>query len=133
MRGEPENIDPHYVTTAPRELGRDGHVEWVEEITRGGTNVTTIQPADTRLRTTKIAAAAGRKRLLYARYNGWAQGTKRYPQGLVGPAGEEAVRRAIWDSGSMQPAAPGASEVSTLLGVSLPGPLGQCRLPHLVR
>jgi hypothetical protein len=122
-RGDFRNIDPHHVTTALRKLTDDGQIEWVEERTRGGNTIKTIQPTDTRLRATKVATAAARKRLLYARYSGWSQGTKRHPQGLVGPAGEEAVRLAIRDSSALQPAAPGAGEVSELLGVTLPGPL----------
>jgi hypothetical protein len=122
-RGDFNNIDPHHVTTALRELSHGGSIEWIEERTRGGSAIKTIQPTDTRLRSTKVAAAAARKRLLYARYSGWSQGTKRHPQGLVGPAGEEAVRLAIRESSALQPAAPGAGEVNALLGVTLPGPL----------
>jgi hypothetical protein len=118
-----ENIDPHHVTTALRALGQAGDIEWIEGQTRGGSKIITIQPTDTRLRATKIAAVAARKRLLLARYNGWSQGTKRHPKGLVGPAGEEAVRRAIVESAALQPAAAGADEVKELLGVRLPGPL----------
>jgi hypothetical protein len=121
--GDPENIDPHHVTTALRELRDAGQIEWVQAPTRGGREVTTIQPYNARNRTTKIEDAAGRKRLLYARYEGWAQGTKRHPHGLIGPAGEQALRNAISASGALQPASPGAGEVSKLLGVTLPGPL----------
>jgi hypothetical protein len=120
---DPENIDPHHVTTALRELGDARKIEWVHDTTRGGRDITTVQPTATRLKTTRIAAAAARKRLLLGRYTGWSQGTRRHPQGLIGPAGEEAVRSAIWASAALQPAAPGAGEITKLLGVSLPGPL----------
>lgn len=122
-RGDPGNIDPHHITTALRELGDADQIEWVKVVTRRGREVTTIQPTDTRGRTTRLARASARKRLLLARYEGWAQGTKRYPRGLIGPAGEQAVRSAIWESASLQPAAPAAGETSRLLGVKLPGPL----------
>jgi hypothetical protein len=122
-RGEPDNIDPHHVTTALRQLGRAGTIEWLDGPTRGGQTVTTIQPTNTRLRKTSTAKAAARKRLLQARYNGWAQGTKRHPHGLIGPAGEAALRSAILASGALQPAASGAGEVIRLHGVTLPGPL----------
>lgn len=121
--GDPQNIDPHHVTTALRELRDAGQIVWAQTPTRGGRAVTTIQPSDTRNRTTKIDVAAGRKRLLYTRYESWAQGTKRYPQGLIGPAGEQALRSAISASGALQPASPGAGEVTRLLGVTLPGSL----------
>jgi len=121
--GGPDNVDPHHITNALRSLTSDGHIGWVQGTTRGGRTVQTIQLTDTRRRTTRVQATASRKRLLYARYTGWSQGTKRHPQGLVGPAGERAVRTAILEASSLQPAAPGAGEVSSLLGFHLPGPL----------
>lgn len=115
------NINPHHITTALRDLGNSGQIIWDRTPARGGQIIATIQPADQQRRTTKIEVAAARKRLLFARYSGWAQGTKRYPQGLIGPAGESAVRAAILAAGSLQPAFPNAGEASKLLGVDLPG------------
>jgi hypothetical protein len=84
-------------------LEHDGEVITAPALpTRGGSAVATIQPANQRKRGTAIARAAGRKRLLYARYLGWARGTARYPHGMIGPAGERAVRSAIIDSAFMQ-------------------------------
>lgn len=117
------NIDPHHITNALRDLRNAGVIEWVTGTTRGGHDLKTIQLADRKGRATKIDRAAARKRLIYARYTGWAQGTKRYPQGLIGPAGETAVRTALTESGALQPAVPGFGETSELLGVKLPGPL----------
>ena len=117
------NIDPHHITNALRDLRDSRQIEWAEGTTRGGHTIETIQLTNTRLRATKTTATAARKRLLYARYTGWAQGTKRHPQGLIGPAGEAAVRSAILASGAMQPAVPDAGEVSRLFGVRLPGPV----------
>src|ERR1700687_3983368 len=71
----------------------------------------------------RIDRAAGRKRLLYGRYLGWATGTARHPRGLVGPAGEAAARSAILESGAVIPVAPGAAGVSRILNVNLSGPL----------
>lgn len=120
--GEPDNIDPHHITSALRDLGSSGQIIWDRAPARGGRQeIVTIQPGDQHRRATRIAAAAARKRLLLARYNGWAQGTKRYPQGLIGPAGEAAVRGAVLSAGSLQPATPGAGEVARLLGTQLPG------------
>jgi hypothetical protein len=42
-RGDFNNIDPHHVTTALRELSHDGSIEWIEERTRGGSAIKTIQ------------------------------------------------------------------------------------------
>lgn len=117
------DINPHHVTNALRDLTKAGVVVAEKAAAKGGHVIETIQPADQRRRATKIAHAAARKRLLAARYAGWSQGTKRYPQGLIGPAGELATRRALLDAQTLQPAVPGAGEVDELLGVSLPGPL----------
>lgn len=117
----PGNIDPHHVTTALASLLATGKLVRDTTTGRGMHNVDTIQPADQHRRATKIAQAARRKRLLAARYNGWAQGTQRHPNGLIGPAGERAVRAAILESQALVPATPGAGEVSSLLGVPLPG------------
>lgn len=120
----PGNINPHHITTALQSLRRTGELIYDQAPARGGrVEITTIQPADQYRRATTIAKAAARKRLLYARYSGWAQGTARYPKGLVGPAGETAVRGAILRAGTLIPAASGAGEVSELLGVRLPGPV----------
>ncbi|WP_344414865.1 hypothetical protein [Pseudonocardia ailaonensis] len=115
------NIDPHHVTRALGTLLASGVLIRDATPSRGTHNVDTIQPADKGRRATKIAQAARRKRLLAARYNGWAQGTRRHPNGLIGPAGERAVRAAILDSQALVPATTGAGEVSNLLGVELPG------------
>jgi len=117
------NINPHHVTSALRDLTRAGDVLRASGPTRGGAEIDTIQPANQRGRTTAIAQAAARKRLLYARYRGWAQSSVRNPSGLVGPAGEEAVRAALRASGALQPAHPEFGPVSSLLGITLTGPV----------
>lgn len=117
------NIDPHHVTTALRRLYADETIVNESAETRGGREITTIRLARVRRRETKIAIATRRKRVLMARYQGWSQGTKRHPHGLIGPAGEAAVRAAILQSGAMQPAADGAGPVSSLLDTILSGPV----------
>lgn len=118
------NINPHHITTALQELTRHDEIHWTgPEASRGSHPVQTIQPANQHRRTTAIAKAARRKRLLYGRYLGWAQGDKRYPHGLVGPAGEQAVRSGLLESGGIVPAAPAAGEVKQLLNITLSGPL----------
>lgn len=117
-------VDPHHITKAVGQLVRSGELTRVAGPVRGGGEpVETIQFVDQRKRKTATDRAAARKRLLYARYRGWAQATQRKAHGFIGPAGEEATRLAILASGAVIPAAPGAGEVSNLLNVELPGPL----------
>jgi hypothetical protein len=82
-----------------------------------------LQPTDRTGRGDRIDRAAARKRLLYGRYLGWATDTKRYPKGLIGPAGDAAAQSATLESDSVLPTAAGAGAVSRLLGAQLPGPL----------
>jgi hypothetical protein len=121
--GSGQNINPHHVSNALRDLVKRGEMEWVTGATRGGAQVETLQPTNRGGRADRIDRAAARKRLLYARYLGWASGTKRHPKGLIGPAGEAAVRSGILESGAVLPTEPGAGAVARLLGLSLPGPL----------
>lgn len=121
-----ENIDPHHVSNALRYLTDElGELEWVSAMTRGKGKrpVPTLQPVNRTGRGTKIDKAAARKRLLYGRYQGWASGTQRHPQGLIGPAGEAATRGGILASEVVIPIASDAGEVSNVLGVAVPGPL----------
>lgn len=118
------SLDPHHVTAAVRELVASGELVRAPGAVRGGGEpIETIQPADQRKRITVIERTAARKRLLYARYRGWAQATQRNAHGLIGPAGEQATRAAILASGAVVPIAPDAGEVTRLLNVDLPGPL----------
>lgn len=121
-RGDARNMDPHVTGRALNELRRTGKLIVTKSVvTRGGARVATIQPADQYKRTYAIQTAAARKRLLYARYLGWASGTARSPHGLIGPSGEQAVRQGIIESAALQPAAPGAGPVSEILNVRLNG------------
>jgi hypothetical protein len=116
------NIDSHVTGRALNEMRLAGEIVIDSNVpSRGGHLVDTLRPADTRRRKTVIAAAARRKRALYARYLSWANSTRRYPNGFLGPAGEAATRAAIIASAALQPAAQGAGPVSQLLGVRLPG------------
>lgn len=126
--GSGQNINPHHVSNALRTLVQSGEVEWVSGPTRGGARVETLQPTNRTGRGDKIDRAAARKRLLYGRYLGWATGTKRHPKGLIGPAGEEAVRSAILESGAVLPTMPGAGADPRPLGVVLPGSLDSAGL-----
>ncbi|EFG78291.1 hypothetical protein HMPREF0591_1815 [Mycobacterium parascrofulaceum ATCC BAA-614] len=121
--GSGQNINPHHVSNALRDLVQSGEMEWVTGQTRGGAQIEMLQPTNRAGRADRIDRAAARKRLLYGRYLGWASGTKRHPKGLIGPAGEAAVRAGILESGAVLPTEPGAGAVARLLGLRLPGPL----------
>jgi hypothetical protein len=82
--------------------------------------VTTVTPR----RSTAVAKAAQRKRLLMARYLGWAQGTPSRPS-AIGPAAEKAAHDSLLAAAPygyrlLQPSGTG---VSAMLGAHLPGPL----------
>lgn len=118
-----ENIDPHHVTTALRELHREEVIRSEERPTRGGHTITTLHLVSPPRRSRTVAdRAAARKRLLLARYTGWSQGTVKNPHGLIGPAGETAVRTALQAAGAMQPATPGFGHVRSILDTRLAGP-----------
>jgi hypothetical protein len=117
-----DTIDPHVLTIAINELDRDGSITSTAHPSRGGRDVSIIQPTDTRRRTTRIDRAAARKRLLMARYLGWSQGTDNR-QGVIGPAGERAVRASLVESAAFSLAAPGGGPVGSFLGYTLPGAL----------
>lgn len=116
-------IDPHHLTTARQELHRDGIVVEESAVTRGGGAVKVLRFADLRRRTTRTAAAASRKRLLHARYLGWSATSTRYPQGRVGPAGEEAVHSALVQAAphGFQLVRPEGGPVHQLLGQEVVG------------
>lgn len=122
------NINPHHVTTALRGLHDEEVIVTHKEVTRGGHLVATITFNDLDNRASITKAAAARKRLLMARYTGWSQGTKRHPHGLIGPAGEHAVRSAILSAETVLPTAPGAGEVGYILGTRLTGKLDSAGL-----
>ncbi len=121
--GDTRNLDPHHVSPALRGLINEGLVTRTSATARGGRTIETLQLTDRTGRATKIDRAAARKRVLYARYRGWAEGTARYSQGLIGPAGEKAVRDAIMQSSTLVPLTPGAGEATEILGVKLNGPV----------
>lgn len=114
---------PHILTTARFQLLNEGILTAAREATRGGHAVATLSLKNNRGRTTAIKTAAARKRLLSARYLGWASGSATYRNGHVGPAGESAVRQAIIQSGVLGGLTPGAGEVKKILGTELLGPL----------
>jgi hypothetical protein len=115
-------IDPHHVTDARRQLLNEGAIASESAETRGGRRVTVWQAVGGR-RTTAISRASQRKRILQARYLGWAEGTPSQ-KGLIGPAGEAATHASLIRAGSFQLARPEGGTVAKFLGVDVPiGPL----------
>jgi len=97
QRGDTRNIDPHLTGRALQELERAGQIITAPaNKTRGGAAVATIQPADQRKRRTTIEKAASRKRLLYARYLGWAAFSGG-PGRLSGTGDVPLPREVIWE------------------------------------
>jgi hypothetical protein len=114
-------VEPHHLSEARSQLITEGAVVASTGPTRGGSEVTVLHLAGATGR--RLEDATARKRILTARYYGWARGTRTRP-GRFGPAGEKAVREAL------AVAAPSGytiekpgREVDTLLGVPLNGPL----------
>lgn len=119
--GHSGNLDQHIVSQALDHLIRRGELTREETPTRGGRPIVTYAPADRSDRDDAMTRAAARKRFLYTRYRGWAEGCSRYAEGLVGPAGEDVVRRSIMAAGTFTPEATGAGEVTSILNVTLLG------------
>lgn len=122
-RSNEDAVYPHHLTTAKIQLIYEERIQSEKTLTRGGHEIETFTLANITGQTTRVARAAARKRLLMARYRGWASGTSTYPHGLIGPAGEATVRKAIIDSGALAVTTPGAGEVSKVLLTTLTGPL----------
>jgi hypothetical protein len=114
-------VDPHHLSAARAQLVAEGAITSSAGLTRGGSEVTLFHLPGAAGR--RFEEATARKRLLAARYYGWAKGTSTRP-GRFGPAGEAAVRDAMIE------AAPSGytienpgREVDTLLGIPVHGPL----------
>ena len=92
----PYSIDPHHLTAARRLVQNELFVETTAP-TRGGRPVTVLIPRQIGRRRRGVDAAAARKRLLQARFYGWAQGTASEPA-RIGPAGEAVVHASFRDA-----------------------------------
>ena len=78
-------------------------------------------PVDRRRKLRRVADAAARKRLLYARYMGWAKTTDKRPS-LVGRAGEEVAHASLLAAANVgYNIQPGIGSVRRLLGMDVPG------------
>lgn len=86
-------VDVNHLMTAREQLLAEGAIEKTLDNTRGGRALAWAYHLPlARGNTTRIARTAARKRLLYARWYGWAVGDARYPAGFVGVGGERVVR-----------------------------------------
>ena len=83
----PHYIEPHHLTTAKLSLLAEELIAESTAATRGGRPVSVLHLADVDGRRTAVSEAAGRKRLLHARYLRWTQGDKS-TAAIIGRAGE---------------------------------------------
>lgn len=85
---KPYSFDPHIVTEATRQLVSSGRLVKEQRITKGQHPVEILTTADTRLRSTAIDRAVGRKAMLLRRYQGPIAET-------AGQAGEDVVNHSL--------------------------------------
>lgn len=88
------HIDPHHLQNARHRLLQEGRIEQIFGPTRGGGTVGVFAPTERRGRKTAFEQAAGRKRLLQARYLGWARASARGPN-MIGAAGERVAHASL--------------------------------------
>ena len=95
--GVARRIDPHHLSEARVRLREQGHISETTASTRGGRDIAVVHFTDLHRRQRTFADAAKRKRLLQARYLGWAIGTPGRP-GLFGPGGERVLYHSLLDA-----------------------------------
>ena len=117
------HVDPHHLSAARVTLMRRGTVQELTATSRGGRSVPVIALSE-HASTTVVERAAARKRLLLARYLGWAQGTPSRP-GIIGPAAERVTHASLLAAAPLgyRLINPGGRGVTEFLGVRLNGPL----------
>jgi hypothetical protein len=120
-------VDPHHLTTAKSGLLKAGFLRYAPTVrTRGGREISILQLGDETDRQRRIADAAARKRLLYARYLGWSSGTDTKP-GIIGPGLETVLHASLLKVSpfvGLRIENPVSGDTSTLAGVELPADLG---------
>ncbi|WP_231995200.1 helix-turn-helix domain-containing protein [Mycobacterium sp. 852002-10029_SCH5224772] len=118
--GVPHTIDPHHLTTARNRLLAARVIERHVETTRGGQSVSTYLLSDP----TKVAQrAAGRKRLLHARFLSWSNSVNEWGAAPVPAALERVVHASLMDAapGGYIPLRPEGGEVAMIAGAPVPG------------
>jgi hypothetical protein len=119
-----DRVDPNHLITARESLKFAGRIEMSRHATRGGRVLDVYSlPVVSGDNATRVARASARKRLLHARWLGWAMGDKRYPQGFMGAAGERVVRQSLMAAPRdlYAPVSGDYHSVSNLLGAPVPG------------
>jgi hypothetical protein len=116
-------VNPHHLSAARTLLARRGTVRDLAATSRGGRSVSVIALSEN-ASTTVVDRAAARKRLLLARYLGWAQGTPSRP-GIIGPAAERVTHASLLAAAphGYRLVNPTGGGVAEFLGVRLNGPL----------
>jgi hypothetical protein len=116
-------IDPHVLGQAREALISENRLRSDRAVTRGGRSITVYQPANLSGRERAALDAAARKRLIYSRYLGWAQGSTG-EQGIIGAAAE----RVLHDNLRHAAGAVGyrlenfaRGQAATVLGIPVPG------------
>lgn len=115
-------VDPHHLTTARQELLTERRIAEAPGSFRTR-EVPLLHLADLSRRKTAFDRAAGRKRLLAARFLGWATGTPAHPQGLIGEAGERVFHASLVEAAPYGYALirPEGGSVANVLGRPVPG------------
>lgn len=117
-------IDPHHLTNGLQQLLRDGVVEEMPGVTRGGREVSVYVLTNRSGRVSPTEDAAARKRLLQTRYLGWAEGSKRGPN-VIGAGGELVVRTSLQAANASSPSYrifnPDGREVNRLFNAPIAG------------
>ena len=116
-------VNPHHLSDARRQLLGRGVVTELTATSRGGRRVPVVALTK-KASATVVQRAAARKRLLLARYFGWAQGTPSRP-GIIGPAAEQVTHASLIEAApyGYRLANPTGRGVAEFLGVRLRGPL----------
>lgn len=129
-------VDTNHMVTARIQLEAEGLIARTRSGTRGGrAEIDAWHLPIIRGNGTRVDRAAATKRLLYARWYGWAVGDARYPNGFVGVGGERMARASFQAAGAnlYLPAELGFGEVRFALGQRVePGTLdsGAWMLPR---
>ena len=131
----PTTIDVIHVRSATRQLLAEGeYLSSGAQPTRGShpVHLLTAQPGRN---ATAIDKAASRKRLLTARYLGWAQGTPTH-KALIGPAAERVVHASLTRAApraGYRVENPTGGTADRFLGITVPiGPLDNAALLQIV-